>query len=41
METNKLPLEKRHVMQIIRRKMITKVKPSGKIYDRNKHKHSA
>ncbi len=25
-----------HVRQIIRRNMISKVKPSGKIYDRNK-----
>ncbi len=25
-------------MQLIRRKMITKIKPSGKVYDRNKNK---
>ena len=25
-------------MQLIRRKMITKIKPSGKLYDRNKNK---
>ena len=25
-------------MQLIRRKMITKIKPSGKVYDRNKDK---
>jgi hypothetical protein len=29
-------LERRHVQQIIRRMMIQKVKPSGKIYDRKK-----
>lgn len=29
---------KRHLMQLIRRKMIQKIKPSGKIYKRNKYK---
>jgi hypothetical protein len=29
-------LSERHVAQIIRRKMIQKVKPSGKIYNRKK-----
>jgi hypothetical protein len=29
-------LSERHVAQIIRRKMIQKVKPSGKVYKRNK-----
>ena len=29
-------LDRRHVAQIIRRKMIQKVKPSGKVYDRKK-----
>ena len=33
-------LSERHVAQIIRRKMIQKVKPSGKVYDRNKTKNS-
>jgi hypothetical protein len=33
-------LSERHVAQIIRRKMIQKVKPSGKTYDRNKSKKS-
>lgn len=27
---------KRNLMQLIRRKMITKIKPSGKVYDRKK-----
>lgn len=31
-------LSERHVGQIIRRKMIQKVKPSSKVYDRNKGK---
>jgi hypothetical protein len=31
-------LSERHVAQIIRRKMIQKVKPSSKVYDRNKNK---
>ena len=30
---------KRNLMQLIRRKMITKIKPSGKLYDRNKNKN--
>jgi len=34
--TNGLSL--RHITQIIRRKMITKTKPSGKIYKRSKDK---
>jgi hypothetical protein len=29
-------LSERHIAQIIRRKMITKCKPSGKVYDRKK-----
>jgi len=29
-------LSKRHVAQIIRRNMITRSKPSGKVYDRKK-----
>jgi hypothetical protein len=29
----------RHMMQIARRKNITKVKPSGKVYDRHKQKN--
>jgi hypothetical protein len=28
----------RHVAQIVRRKMIQKVKPSGKVYNRKKYK---
>ena len=31
-------LNERHIAQIIRRKMIQKVKPSGKVYDRKKLK---
>lgn len=31
-------LSERHVAQIIRRKMIQKVKPSGKVYDRKKNR---
>lgn len=34
----KLSLPERQVAQIIRRKMITKVKPSGKVYSRDKNK---
>lgn len=30
----------RHLMQIARRKNITKVKPSGKVYDRRKQKNN-
>ena len=30
----------RHMMQIARRKNITKVKPSGKVYDRRKQKNN-
>ena len=29
---------KRNLMQLIRRKMTTKIKPSGKLYDRKKDK---
>jgi hypothetical protein len=29
-------LSDRHIAQMIRRKMITKTKPSGKVYDRKK-----
>lgn len=32
-------LSERHVAQIIRRKMIQKVKPSGKSYKREKYKY--
>ena len=31
-------LSDRHISQIIRRKMISKVKPSGKVYNRKKTK---
>ena len=31
-------LSERHIAQIIRRKMITRAKPSGKIYDRKTEK---
>jgi len=31
-------LSDRYIAQIIRRKMITKTKPSGKVYNRNKFK---
>lgn len=31
-------MNKRHLMQIARRKNITKVKPSGKVYDRKQEK---
>jgi len=31
-------LSERHIAQIIRRKMITRSKPSGKIYDRKTEK---
>lgn len=30
-------LSSRHVAQIIRRKTITKIKPSGKVYKRNRN----
>jgi len=33
-------LSERHVAQIIRRKMIQKVKPSGKAYKRERFKYS-
>jgi hypothetical protein len=33
-------LERRHVAQIVRRLMIQKVKPSGKVYDRKKFRKS-
>ncbi len=36
MEKEKLQLNVRHVAQIVRRNMITRVKPSGKVYKRNK-----
>lgn len=32
-------LSLRHVAQIVRRKMIQKVKPSGKVYNRKRYKH--
>lgn len=33
-------LSERHVAQIIRRKMIQKVRPSGKVYSRKKDKNN-
>jgi hypothetical protein len=36
--TNLNGLSLRHVAQIVRRKMIQKVKPSGKVYNRKKYK---
>jgi hypothetical protein len=30
--------EDRHMMQLIRRKMLSKVKPSGKVYNRQQNK---
>lgn len=40
MENNNLNgLSLRHVAQIVRRRMIQKVKPSGKVYNRKKYKH--
>ena len=38
MENNLNGLSLRHVAQIVRRKMIQKVKPSGKVYSRKKYK---
>ena len=38
MKQETLPLNLRHVAQIVRRKMITKVVPSGKVYSRQKSK---
>jgi len=40
MKTNKKinGLNERHVAQIIRRKMIQKIKPSGKTYNRKKNR---
>jgi hypothetical protein len=38
METKFNGLSERHVAQIIRRKMIQKTKPSGKVYKRKKYK---
>lgn len=32
-----LGYNERHLAQLIRRKMLTKVKPSGKVYNRKKH----
>ena len=32
-------LSLRHVAQIVRRKMIQKAKPSGKVYNRKRYKH--
>lgn len=37
--TMKQEQTKRNLMQLIRRKMITKIKPSGKVYDRKKSKN--
>lgn len=36
MKNESLQLNIRHVAQIVRRNMITRVKPSGKVYKRNK-----
>ena len=33
-------LNERHVAQIVRRKMIQRVKPSAKVYKRNKNKNT-
>ena len=38
MENNLNGLSLRHVAQIVRRKMIQKAKPSGKVYSRKKYK---
>ncbi len=42
METNNTlnGLSLRHVAQIVRRRMIQKAKPSGKVYNRKKYKSS-
>ena len=37
-QSTDLPIGKRHLAQIIRRKMTQRVKPSGRVYDRNKEK---
>jgi hypothetical protein len=39
MENNLNGLSLRHVAQIVRRRMIQKAKPSGKVYNRKKYKH--
>lgn len=39
MKTSKHTKEQRRLMQLIRRKMITKIKPSGKIYNRKNDKN--
>ena len=36
-KNNSNELSERHIAQIVRRKMIQKMKPSGKIYKRNKN----
>jgi hypothetical protein len=38
MKTSQNTISERHLAQMIRRKMIQKVKPSGKVYDRKKEK---
>jgi len=38
MKQESLPLNLRHVAQIVRRNMITKVVPSGKVYSRKRGK---
>jgi hypothetical protein len=38
MKQEKLNLNFRHVAQIVRRNMITRVKPSGKVYKRTNQK---
>jgi hypothetical protein len=39
MENNLNGLSLRHVAQIVRRRMIQKAKPSGKVYSRKKYKY--
>jgi hypothetical protein len=40
MENNLNGLSLRHVAQIVRRRMIQKAKPSGKVYSRKKYRSS-
>jgi len=37
-KNNRHSKEQRHMMQLIRRNMLTKAKPSGKVYNRKKLK---
>ena len=39
MENEKLQLNIRHIAQSVRRNMITRVKPTGQTYKRNKKVH--